>query len=259
MLHTGVCKNIRDFFVIVEEKTSIAEAADMLRLMLLGLVCLVPDITSSFPTSAPKVDVTLYYESLCPDCQLFIRQQLYPTYLKIGDIFNLTLVPYGNAEETKRGDKWVFQCQHGPNECLGNLIETCAISLLKNISVSFPFVHCFEVSIEHSGDPKSVAQHCAKSSEIDYTPIEACVNGPQGNELEHEMAKKTDALEPQHEYVPWVTINGKHTEKIQTEAENNLLKLVCDYYEGTKPAACEKQKIGRCYNNWEPFPEIQEI
>jgi len=231
----------------------------MLRFILLGLVCLAPEVASSFPASAPKVDVTLYYESLCPDCQLFIRQQLYPTYQKIGDIFNLTLVPYGNAEETKRGDKWVFQCQHGPNECLGNLIETCAISLLKNLSVSFPFVHCFEVSIERSGNPKSVAQHCAKSLGIDYAPIEACVSGPQGNELEHEMAKKTDALEPQHEYVPWVTINGKHTEKIQREAENNLLKLVCEYYEGTKPPACEKQKIGRCYNNWEAFPQIQEI
>lgn len=231
----------------------------MLGFMLLGLICFAPGVASSFLDSVPKVDVALYYESLCPDCQLFIRQQLYPTYLKIGDIFNLTLVPYGNAEETKRGDKWVFQCQHGPNECLGNLIETCAISLLKNISVSFPFVHCFEVTIERSGDPKSVAEHCAKSSGIDYAPIEACVNGPQGNELEHEMAQKTDALEPQHEYVPWVTINGKHTEKIQKEAENNLLKLVCEYYEGPKPPACEKQKIGRCYNNWEPFPEIQEI
>lgn len=225
----------------------------MFGFVLLGLICLSNGVAASTPhASAPKVAVTLYYESLCPDCQLFILQQLYPTFIKVGEIFNLTLVPYGNAEERKSGNKWVFECQHGPKECQGNLIETCAISLLKNISVSFPFVHCFEKSIESSGDPQSVAKNCAMTLGIVYAPIEACVSGPQGNELEHEMAMKTNALEPQHEYVPWVTINGKHTEKIQREAESNLLKLVCEYYTGTKPAGCERQKIERCYKNWGP-------
>ena len=64
-----------------------------------------------------------------------------------------------------------------------------------------------------------------------------------------EMAVKTNALKPQHQYVPWVTLNGKHTEKLQREAENNLLKLVCKYYTGPKPSACEQQQIGRCYKN----------
>lgn len=225
----------------------------MFRFLLLGLICLSPGVSSSLPAdSAPKVDLTLYYESLCPDCQLFIRQQLFPTFVKVREIFNLTLVPYGNAEETKRGDKWVFECQHGPKECEGNLIETCAISLLKNISVSFPFVYCFEKSIERPGDLKTAAENCAKTIGIDYAPIDSCVSGPMGNKLEHEMAMKTDALEPQHEYVPWVTINGKHTEKIQREAENNLLKLVCEYYTGTKPSACERQKFQRCYKDWGP-------
>lgn len=225
----------------------------MVGLLMLSLICLVPGIVSGFPNNAPKVELTLYYESLCPDCQLFIRHQFYPTYLKVGEIFNPTLVPYGNAEETKRGDKWIFQCQHGPKECQGNLIETCAISLLKNISTSFPFVYCFEKNIESgSGEPQTVAQNCAKSLAIDYAPIEACVSGPLGNKLEHEMAMKTGALEPQHEYVPWVTINGKHTEEIQRKAERNLLELVCEYYPGTKPKDCEKQKIARCYKDWDP-------
>ncbi|KAJ7360409.1 antigen processing and presentation of exogenous peptide antigen via MHC class I [Desmophyllum pertusum] len=220
----------------------------MFGVLLLSLICLAPScIASSSPASAPKVALDLYYESLCPDCQLFISQQLYPTYQKVSEIFNLTLVPYGNAEESKRGAKWVFECQHGPKECQGNLIETCAISLLKNISVSFPFVHCFEKDIGRQ-DPKAVAENCAKSLGIDYAPIEGCVSGPQGNELEHKMAMKTDALEPQHEYVPWVTINGKHTEKMQRKAQNNLLALVCEYYTGTKPSECA-EKIGRCYKN----------
>lgn len=68
MLYIGVCKNIRDFFVIVEEKILIVEVVDMLWLMLLGLVCFVLDIMLSFLISVFKVDVILYYESLCLDC-----------------------------------------------------------------------------------------------------------------------------------------------------------------------------------------------
>lgn len=68
MLYIGVCKNIRDFFVIVEEKILIVEVVNMLWLMLLGLVCFVLDIMLSFLISVFKVDVILYYESLCLDC-----------------------------------------------------------------------------------------------------------------------------------------------------------------------------------------------
>ena len=117
--------------------------------------------------------------------------------------------------------------------------------------MSFPFIHCFEENTEKSEDPQpaEIAEKCAKSLGIDYSPIETCVSGPQGNSLEHQMAVKTNALKPQHQYVPWVTLNGKHTEKLQREAENNLLKLVCKYYTGPKPSACEQQQIGRCYKN----------
>lgn len=230
----------------------------MFGLLAWSLLCLMPGIASSFPDDAPKIELALYYESLCPDCQLFIRQQLYPTYLKVSDIINLTLVPYGNAEERKIGDKWVFQCQHGPKECEGNLIETCAISLLKDISASLPFVYCFEKNIEGSEEPTTVAQSCAKSLKIDYDSIEACVSGPLGNELEHKMAAMTDALEPQHQYVPWVTVNGKHTEKIQNMAQRNLLKLVCEYYTGPKPKDCEKQEFGRCYKKVFPLIELKK-
>jgi interferon gamma-inducible protein 30 len=227
-------------------------ATGMLAFSVLSTLLLVHRCTSTTPydDNAPKVELALYYESLCPDCQQFIAEQLYPTYTKIGEIFNLTLIPYGNDFESKEGGQWKFDCQHGKEECVGNVIETCAISLLKNITVSFPFVHCFEKNINDK-DPHTVAKQCAEDLDIDYSPIDACQSGSLGNRLEHEMALKTDALEPKHNYVPWITLNGKHTEKIQDEAEDNLLKLVCEYYTGPKPSACKDVHASRCYRK--PF------
>ncbi len=47
--------------------------------------------------NAPPVDFALYIEALCPDCKNFITAQLWPAWQKIGDIMNLTIVPFGNG------------------------------------------------------------------------------------------------------------------------------------------------------------------
>lgn len=36
---------------------------------------------------------------------------------------NITLVPYGNAKESQQGSTYTWTCQHGTNECFGNLLE----------------------------------------------------------------------------------------------------------------------------------------
>jgi interferon gamma-inducible protein 30 len=72
-----------------------------------------------------KVNFTLYYETLCPDCRQFMSSQLWPAYQSILDIVNITLVPYGNAHETYQPatQLYTFVCQHGDQECLGNIIH----------------------------------------------------------------------------------------------------------------------------------------
>ncbi|KAH3798851.1 gamma-interferon-inducible lysosomal thiol reductase-like isoform X1 [Dreissena polymorpha] len=202
------------------------------------------------PNAGP-VNLTLYMESLCPDCKNFFASQLYDTWVALGtSVLNLTLVPYGNARETKDGDKWKFECQHGEQECIGNLIETCAIAIIKDINIYFPFINCIE---SKNGMPEKDAETCAAKNKIDLEPIIQCANGPMGNDLEHQMALKTDALNPPHQYVPWVTVNGVHTEAMEKEAEQSLVTLICDTYKGPTPKKClqlaEQRRSSRCYTN----------
>ncbi|XP_077981320.1 gamma-interferon-inducible lysosomal thiol reductase-like [Glandiceps talaboti] len=187
--------------------------------------------------ATPPVQVTLYFESLCPGCRGFIKSQLYPTFqiLSNSNIMNVTLVPYGNAHESKVGDKWNYECQHGENECIGNFIETCLLHY-NGMKTAFPVLACME-DIGTPYDPQ-ILQQCASQYSVDYQTVLKCSNSSLGNSLEHEMAEKTDALNPPHTYVPWVTVNGVHTEEIQQEATADLLKLVCDTYTGPKPPAC---------------------
>lgn len=194
---------------------------------------------SSTKKEGPLVNFTLYLESLCPDCKDFVVNQLYPTFKSIGSIMNLEIVPYGNAQEQQVGSKWQFTCQHGIEECYGNLIETCAIYYHSNTSVYLPFIHCVEAS---SSIPRESAAGCAEKLGLDYSQIKSCADGPLGNSLEHKMALKTDALQPPHKYVPWVTLNGVHTKQIQSEAVQDLEGLICKTYQGSpKPAACQKK------------------
>merc|ERR1712087_377159 len=94
--------------------------------------------------------------------------------------------------------------------------------------------------MEAYNKPQEALKQCGEKLSVPVDSILACSNSSLGNNLEHAMAVKTDALKPAHQYVPWIVLNGKHTEKINDEATDNLLKLICNTYTGTKPAACSK-------------------
>ncbi|NXG23931.1 GILT reductase, partial [Grallaria varia] len=192
------------------------------------------------PAAAP-VQLSLYYESLCPACRQFLVLELFPTWLLLpAEMLNVTLVPYGNAQERNVSGKWDFQCQHGPEECLGNMIEACLMNEAKNFSTYFPVIFCLESGSSVTKNLEACLQIYAP--ELDRDRVTACVQGDTGLALMHQNAQLTEALDPPHQYVPWIVINGKHTDELQAQAEASLLGLVCQLYQGEKPEACGGSK-----------------
>ncbi|XP_061870952.1 gamma-interferon-inducible lysosomal thiol reductase [Colius striatus] len=190
----------------------------------------------SRPAAAP-VELSLFYESLCPACRNFLVQELFTTWLLLPvGILNITLVPYGNAQERNDSGKWQFECQHGPEECLGNMIETCLMHEAKDFNSYFPVIFCLESGSSVTKNLEACLQVYAP--QLDGSRIAACVQGDTGAALMHRNALLTEALDPPHQYVPWVVVNGKHTDELQEQAQAALLRLICRLYQGEKPEAC---------------------
>ena len=80
-----------------------------------------------------RVNFTIYYETLCADCRQFITTQVWFAYQTVADIMNLTFIPYGNAHEVYRPETQLYQfyCQHGADECYGNLIHVNILSIIQ--------------------------------------------------------------------------------------------------------------------------------
>ncbi len=57
-----------------------------------------------------------------------------------------------------------------------------------------------------------------------------CATGPHGDELIIAAAKRTAALEPPHQYVPWVVVNGIPL----GDAAAELAAIVCAAYDGRR-------------------------
>nr|WBW70125.1 venom protein [Lampona murina] len=203
----------------------------------LGLAVLVASLLG-YVAATDTVDVAVYYESLCPDSQLFVQQQLLPTYMQMQDYMNVELIPYGNAHYRGVRDSYTFTCQHGPDECYGNMVQTCYVHLVNNTESRLKFVNCaFNFPTQ-----MKIIEQCIDSKDL-RRQVKKCVTGTLGPNLEYIMAKKTDALSPPHTFIPWITINGKGGADLTEKACNDLMSVICDTLTADKPDVCNKKKL----------------
>ncbi|KAL5709787.1 hypothetical protein ACHQM5_020432 [Ranunculus cassubicifolius] len=180
-----------------------------------------------------RVELALYYETLCPYCSNFMVNYL-PTIFQNGlvDIINLKLVPYGNAKIV--GPNNTITCQHGPYECLLNTVEACTLHVWPDLNKHYTFIYCVErLVVQHK---YTEWESCFKTTGFDSKPIEDCYKGGLGKQFEMEYAKQTNSINPPHRYVPWVTVNGQ---PLYDDYEN-FTSYVCKAYKGSVvPKGCK--------------------
>lgn len=157
-----------------------------------------------------KVDVKVYYESLCPGCRVFDSEILAPTIERLNQYLNINIYPYGKAQTIEKNGKYEFICQHGPEECYGNKLHACAIDVIGNITIAVMYNSCMmDLDQKNHGSDDLAADACGNKFDIDSSPIKRCAKGDRGDELLKKYgdeSKKANYL-----FVPYILINGKES------------------------------------------------
>ncbi|XP_045116406.1 gamma-interferon-inducible lysosomal thiol reductase-like [Portunus trituberculatus] len=190
---------------------------------LLLLLTLLPLMTHAAPANSKKTKVSVYYESLSPKSKAFFTEQLYPVWLDLKEYIAVDLYVYGRTTERVDATGYKFECIHGPEECVGNVMMMCAKINIPTVEQYMGFSNC--IMDEFKGAAKSM--DCATQFAIDHTPIEQCASTFVGQHLLHQTGLKQQTLSPALESAPWILINDVFTEEQMMAAREDLRKVVC--------------------------------
>ncbi|CAH0560061.1 unnamed protein product [Brassicogethes aeneus] len=190
-----------------------------------------------FSANTQKLNVEVLFESLCPDSLRFISEQLYPNWNDISEYVDLKFVPFGKSASLEGGKDFV--CQHGPQECKGNRILSCAIENLPNQNDQVEFVNCFmQIYKRTRKHPMEDAQQCSHKVNLDFKQLIGCYNSEQGTHLQLNAEKSTVKFQPR--FIPTVLYNGEFKQQLQDISLVNFRGLVCELIGKTFPESCKK-------------------
>lgn len=206
-----------------------------------------------------KVQLVVYYETLCPDSQKFITTQFVPLWDQSSNYLNVTLVPYGKSTMDTVNGTDTFTCHHGPDECYGNKVQACILDentshLMMNEQIKL--INC--LMKEGKKNVTYPTMECAKKNQIAdsaVTAIETCVNSTKGDELLKALGQKTDAFLKPLANVPTVTLNGVQNK----EAVSNLLGSVCGLISSNKPASCPSKNSATTLLTYSLLPVVTAL
>ncbi|XP_045833735.1 gamma-interferon-responsive lysosomal thiol protein-like [Trifolium pratense] len=182
--------------------------------------------------SMSKVNLSIYYDSLCQSCAIFIVKNIEEIFNNdLIDIVNLQLVPWANSYVNQTNNS--ISCQNGPDECELNSLEACALNIWPNVDTHYGLIHCFEF-LAIDGKNK-MWQNCTNQLGLPLEPIKNCFNRGNGTELGQKYIDEIAKLDPPHSFVPWVVVNNQPIGKDY----ENFTQYVCKAYKGDAiPAAC---------------------
>mmetsp|Transcript_7889 Transcript_7889/g.14277 ORF Transcript_7889/g.14277 Transcript_7889/m.14277 type:complete len:210 (+) Transcript_7889:110-739(+) len=185
-----------------------------------------------------SVNIQVFAESQCPACIDYTSSQLSPLLTALPSSVSLSAFPYGNANSTLLDDgSYLFQCQHGVNECTANMWEACAIEHYPDQALWFPFYDCIEssdISQNRDGEFETdLVASCAEKTGLDFKALQDCAgedpasgSPSDGNLLMQKIAVATE--KSGHTFCPWVVIDGVPLTEEQIDNGDDLTQLVCE-------------------------------
>lgn len=85
------------------------------------------------------------------------------------------------------------QCKHGPDECLGNILELCAAHLYPDVKTYLGFTMCL-TSDYHQIPEEALVKDCALEHGVDFAKLNDCASrddGAYGQDLLRESVNRT--------------------------------------------------------------------
>ncbi|KAK3390316.1 hypothetical protein B0H63DRAFT_111046 [Podospora didyma] len=122
----------------------------------------------------PLVPLEAHIMSKCPDAKDCLKQLVLPAMQRVYDKVNFTLSFIGTPTDNDG-----VACKHGPEECLGNIIELCAQKLYPEPKTFLGFTMC--LTRDYNLIPqRSLVEDCALEHAIDFRALNDCATKDDG-------------------------------------------------------------------------------
>ncbi|KAK1755824.1 hypothetical protein QBC47DRAFT_446184 [Echria macrotheca] len=141
------------------------------------------------PTSA-KVPLEAHIMSKCPDARDCLRELVLPAMQRTHDKVDFTLSFIGRPTDNDGVD-----CKHGPEECLGNIIELCAQELYPDPKTFLGFTMCLTKQYKLIPQ-RTLVEDCALEHALDFEELNKCATKDDGafgvGMLRHSVQRTAD-------------------------------------------------------------------
>jgi len=109
--------------------------------------------------------------SKCPDARDCLQMLVLPTMANVSSKVNFTLSYIGTVDP--KSDE--VSCMHGPGECLGNIIQLCAIKVYPDPKQNLGFANCMTSDYQDIPE-RDLVEECAMEYGIDFDQLNACIS-----------------------------------------------------------------------------------
>ncbi|UXI19753.1 hypothetical protein NH340_JMT05696 [Sarcoptes scabiei] len=167
-----------------------------------------------------KIQVKLYYETGCPDCQSYYTENYFPAYVLLHREVRFKLIPFGKARIV---NSTLFKCQHGPSECFGNIYHACCGYYYGN-KVMHRLAYCMYRSKNWYRE-KLASRQCSNRLSLNDRLLRSCTVSDLGRRIFKKMAKRTKRLGKPLRFVPYILVEGR-----SVDPEVNLHRYICKRY-----------------------------